>query len=144
MRLRIKFAGVFSNESAQVIRVQPWETGETECHRILSFSVTIQTVQISLIWKNGKALGVHGGSSRNRAVAWRDGRVEPRRRKAYPPRYVDRLSGEPARLRANGSARRLVAAANARLQQKRPWATRAHGSTVTSTNAGKLSAPILS
>ncbi len=41
---------------------------------------------------------IHDGSLRNRAVASRDGRVEPRRREAYSLQYVDRLRGEPARL----------------------------------------------
>ena len=62
---------------------------------------------------------IHDGSWRNRAVASRDGRVEPRRREAYSLEYVDRLSGEPARLHAAEAACRLVAAANPRLQQKR-------------------------
>ena len=41
---------------------------------------------------------IHDGSSRNREVATRDGRVEPRGREAYLKQYVDRPSGEPARL----------------------------------------------
>jgi len=62
---------------------------------------------------------IHEGSSRNRAVAKRDRRVEPRRREAYLKQYVDRPSGEPACLDAGSIAFRLVAAANLRLQQKR-------------------------
>jgi len=38
---------------------------------------------------------------------------------AYSLEYVDRLSGEPARLHAAAAACRLVGAANPRLQQKR-------------------------
>ncbi len=62
---------------------------------------------------------IHDGSLRNRPVASRDGRVEPRGREAYSLEYVDQLSGEPARLHAAEAACRLVAAANGRLQQKR-------------------------
>ena len=61
----------------------------------------------------------HDGSSRNRAVATRDRRAEPRGREAYLKQYVDRPSGEPACLDAGPTASRLVAAANPRLQQKR-------------------------
>ena len=43
---------------------------------------------------------IHDGSSRNRAVAKRDRRAEPRGREAYLKQYVDRLSGEPACLDA--------------------------------------------
>ena len=39
-------------------------------------------------------------------------RVEPRRREAYSRQYVDRLSGEPGRLRAAEAAGRPVVAAN--------------------------------
>ena len=46
-------------------------------------------------------------------------REEPRGREAYSRQYVDRLSGEPARLRAAEAAGRLVAAASLQLQQKR-------------------------
>jgi hypothetical protein len=66
-----------------------------------------------------KARIIYGGSSRNRAVAKRHRRTEPRRREAYLKQYVDRPSGEPACLDARPSASRLVAAANPRLQQKR-------------------------
>ena len=62
---------------------------------------------------------IHDGSSRNRVVATRDRRAEPRGREAYLKRYVDRLSGEPACPDAVSTASRLVAAANPRLQQKR-------------------------
>ena len=62
---------------------------------------------------------IHDGSSRNRVVAKRDRRAEPRVREAYLKLYVDRLSGEPACLDAVPTASRLVAAANPRLQQKR-------------------------
>ena len=41
---------------------------------------------------------IHDGSSRNREVATRDGRVEMRGREAYLKLYVDRPSSEPARL----------------------------------------------
>ncbi len=61
----------------------------------------------------------HDGSSRNRSVASRDGRVEPRGTEAYLKQYSEGLSGEPARMPAVQSAGRLVAAANGRLQQKR-------------------------
>ena len=43
---------------------------------------------------------IHDGSSRNRAVATRDRRAEPRGRETYLKQYVDRLSGEPARHQA--------------------------------------------
>src|SRR5207249_9696048 len=43
---------------------------------------------------------IHDGSRRNREVASREGRVEARRRETYSLQYVDRLSGEPARLHA--------------------------------------------
>ena len=62
---------------------------------------------------------IHDGSSRNRAVAKRDGRAETRGREAYLKQYVDRPSGESARLDAGPTAFGLVAAANPRLQQKR-------------------------
>ena len=62
---------------------------------------------------------IHDGSSRNRAVAMRDRRAEPRGREAYLKQYVDRPSGEPACLDAGLTASRLVVAANPRLQQKR-------------------------
>ena len=62
---------------------------------------------------------IHNDPSRNRAVAWRDERVEPRRPEAYLKQYVEGLSGEPARLHASEVACRLVVAANSRLQQKR-------------------------
>ena len=85
------------------------------------------------LWRAGALLGraatsddqgceariVHDGSSRNRAVASRDGRAEPRGTEAYLKEYVERLSGEPARLHAAVAACRLVVAANGRLQQKR-------------------------
>ena len=61
---------------------------------------------------------IHDGSSRNRAVASRDGRAEPRGTEAYWNQYVEGLSGEPARMPAVQGAGRLVAAANERLQQK--------------------------
>ena len=48
---------------------------------------------------------IHDGSSRNRAVASRDGHAEPRESEAYLKQYVEVARGEPAR-------RRLVAAAN--------------------------------
>jgi hypothetical protein len=54
---------------------------------------------------------IHDGSSRNRVVALRDGYVEPRAAEAYLKQYVEVARGEPAR-------RRLVTAANPRLQQK--------------------------
>jgi len=56
----------------------------------------------------------HDGSSRNRAVATRDRRAEPRGREAYLKQYVDRLSGEPACLDAGPTASRCVATALAR------------------------------
>ncbi len=62
---------------------------------------------------------IHDGSSRNRAVALRDGRVERGRPEAYLKQYVEGLSGEPARLHARTAACKLVAAANPRLEQKR-------------------------
>jgi len=43
---------------------------------------------------------IHDGSSRNRAVAKRDRRAEPRGREAYLKQYVDRPNGEPACLDA--------------------------------------------
>ena len=62
---------------------------------------------------------VHDGSLRNRAVAKRDRRVEPRGKEAYLKQYVARLNGELACLDAGSTAPRLVVAANPRLQQKR-------------------------
>ena len=62
---------------------------------------------------------IYDGSSRNRAVAKRDRRAEPRGREAYLKQYVDRLSGEPACLDAVPTASRPVTAANPRLQQRR-------------------------
>src|SRR2546428_10296920 len=63
---------------------------------------------------NAKRLAriIHDGSSRNRAVASRDGRAEARGREAYSLQYGDRLSGEPGRLPAGEPAGRLVAAAD--------------------------------
>ena len=61
---------------------------------------------------------IHGSSSRNRAVAKRDRRAEPRGREASLKQYVDRPSGEPACLDAVPTAPRLVAAATPRLEQK--------------------------
>src|SRR5438128_783737 len=57
---------------------------------------------------------IHDGSSRNRAVAKRDRRAEPRGRKAYLKQYVDRLNGEPACLDAVPIASRCVVTALAR------------------------------
>ena len=62
---------------------------------------------------------IHDGSSRNRAIARRDRRAEPRGREAYLKQYVDRLNGEPACLDAVPTASGLVVAANLRLKQKR-------------------------
>ena len=62
---------------------------------------------------------IHDSSSRNCGIALRDGRTEPRGREADLKQSVDRPSGESARQRAAEAARWLVAAANARLQQKR-------------------------
>jgi hypothetical protein len=45
----------------------------------------------------GQARIIQEGSSRNRADAKRNGRLEPRGREAYSQEYVDRLSGETAR-----------------------------------------------
>jgi len=59
---------------------------------------------------------IHGDSSRNRAVALRDEREEPRGPEAYLKQYVEGQSGEPARLHAQKPACRLVVAANSRLQ----------------------------
>ena len=81
----------------------------------------------------GSAWGVtriiHDGSSRPPlafrpskgypAVASRDGRAEAGGTEAYLKKYVEGLSGEPARLHASQAACRLVVAANSRLQQKR-------------------------
>jgi hypothetical protein len=39
---------------------------------------------------------IHDDSSRNRAVAKRDGRVEPREADAYLKQYVEATWGEPA------------------------------------------------
>jgi hypothetical protein len=61
---------------------------------------------------------IHDGSSRNRAVATRDRRAEPRGREAYLKQYVDHPIVEPACLDATSKTSRLVAAANPRLQQK--------------------------
>src|SRR5579885_3524495 len=55
---------------------------------------------------------IHDGSSRNRGVASRDGRAEPRRPGAYLKPYVEGLSGEPARQHARQS--------HAGLSQPRP------------------------
>jgi hypothetical protein len=51
---------------------------------------------------NGSTLAriIHDSSFRNRAVAKRERRAEPRGRKAYLKQYVDRPSGEPACLDA--------------------------------------------
>ena len=40
---------------------------------------------------------IHVGSSRNRAIAKRDGQAQPQRSEAYLQQYVERLSGEHAR-----------------------------------------------
>ena len=61
---------------------------------------------------------IHDGSWRNRAVARRNRRAEPRGREAYLKQYVDRPSGAPAYLDAVPTASRFVAAANPRLEQK--------------------------
>jgi hypothetical protein len=45
----------------------------------------------------GQARIIQEGSSRNRADAKRNGRLETRGREAYSQQYVDRLSGETAR-----------------------------------------------
>ncbi len=62
----------------------------------------------------GEALIIHDGSSRNRAVAKRDRRAEPRGREASLKQYVDRLRGEPDCLAAVPTAARCVATALAR------------------------------
>lgn len=41
---------------------------------------------------------IHDGSRRNRRDATRNGHAESRGREAYSKQYVDRPSGEPARL----------------------------------------------
>ena len=48
----------------------------------------------------GLARIIHDGSSRNREVAKRDGRVEPRETEAYLKQYVEAARGEPARQHA--------------------------------------------
>jgi hypothetical protein len=55
---------------------------------------------VSQRWWASLARIIHDGSLRNRAVAKRDRRAEPRGRKAYLKQYVDRPSGEPACLDA--------------------------------------------
>jgi hypothetical protein len=55
---------------------------------------------VSQRWWASLARIIHDGSLRNRAVAKRDRRTEPRGRKAYLKQYVDRPSGEPACLDA--------------------------------------------
>ena len=62
----------------------------------------------------GQARIIQEGSSRNRADAWRNGRLEPRGREAYSQEYVDRLSGETARC----SGVSAVAAAMPKLQRE--------------------------
>src|SRR6266852_7074258 len=57
---------------------------------------------------------IHGGSSQNRAAAFRDRHAEPRRTDAYMSQYDEELKVEPA-------ANSLVAAADPRLQRKRSW-----------------------
>ena len=57
---------------------------------------------------------IHDGSSRNRAVATRDRRAEPRGREAYLKPYVDRPNGEPACLDAGPTVSGCVATALAR------------------------------
>jgi hypothetical protein len=59
---------------------------------------------------------IHDGSSRNRAVARRDGHAEPREGEACLKQHVETLRGEPARQDAFHAACWLVAAANPRLQ----------------------------
>ena len=54
------------------------------------------------------------GSWRNRAVAKRDRRTEPRGREAYLKQYVDRPNGEPACLDTVPTASRCVVTALAR------------------------------
>ena len=66
----------------------------------------------------GTARMIHGSSLRNRAVAKRDRRAEPRGREACLKQYVDRPSGEPTCLDAVPTVSRLVTAANPRLEQK--------------------------
>jgi hypothetical protein len=70
-------------------------------------------------WVAVLARVIHDGSSRNRAVARRDGRAEPRGREADLKQSVDRPSGESACQHAVKGPCWLVAAANPRLQQKR-------------------------
>ena len=50
---------------------------------------------------------IHDGSSRNRAVAKRDGHAEPHEAEAYLKQYVEAARGEPARRHAGGSQRRM-------------------------------------
>ena len=91
-----------------------------ERRQILNGRGSIPSPEISRNLSEGSlARIIHDGSWRNRAVATRDRRAEPRGREAYLKRYVDRLNGEPACLDAGPTASRLVAAANPRLQQKR-------------------------
>ena len=71
----------------------------TRCPVMLLFSEVCSPVKRPWLLNGGSTRIIHDGSSRNRAVAKRDRRAEPRGREAYLKQYVDRPSGEPACLR---------------------------------------------
>ena len=96
------FSQLFPREQ-QVIRLLGAGFPNKEIGNTLGLSV--RTVEGHL------ACIIHDGSSRNRAVASREGHAEPRENEAYLKQYVEVARGEPAR-------QRLVTAANSRLQQK--------------------------
>jgi len=53
---------------------------------------------------------IHGGSSQNRAAAFRDRHAKPRRTDAYLNEYDEELKGEPACQQAYRSGRSAIAA----------------------------------
>jgi hypothetical protein len=91
------------------------------CHQKVSYGQRLDLTHCRSHQRPSSCLAriIHDGSWRNRAVATRDRRAEPRGKEAYLKQYVDRPNGEPACLDAVPTASRLVAAANPRLQQKR-------------------------
>ena len=75
---------------------------QSECHRAY---IEVQPVRREILQHLARTFSwlariIHDGSSRNRAVAMRDRRAEPRGREAYLKQYVDRPNGEPACLDA--------------------------------------------
>ena len=102
-RFPADFMFQLTGEEATTLRSQivTLKTGRGQHRKYRPYAFTEQGVAMlsSVLHSEGRLTRIiHDGSSRNRVVAKRDGRAEPRGREAYLKQYVDRPSGEPARL----------------------------------------------